>query len=105
MSRFLLILIQISIFLTQNILAQNLPEGSPCTLKDGVTRSICKKALECSTVLRQMHSGTLRTNPPVVCSATERTVCCPDFQLPAPVPVKQIVSTTSRPLRISERSK
>lgn len=101
MMRFILI-----IFVFYKITAQNIPEGAQCRLRDGTAIGICTKTLECPSVVRQLQSGAIRTNPPTICSTTDRTVCCPNQQQQQQLTsINKSPVTSPRPVRISERSK
>lgn len=95
-SNFLLVLIFF------NAAYADLPLGTRCRLKDS-SLGICVSLAECKPVMDQVKSGTIRANPPTICSSTERTVCCP-------VGIKSTTTTTTaapvpeRLMRISERS-
>lgn len=89
-------------FVSISISSANLPLGTRCRLKNGST-GICVKIAECQSIQDQINSGTIKLNPPTICSQTQRTVCCP---IQATV-VKEAIatpSTTQAPTRISERS-
>ena len=75
--------------------------GQRCRLKD--TIGICLKINDCKPVMETVRAGQIRSNPPIVCSQTERTVCCP---VAAPTTSSSTsTTTTERPQRISEKSK
>lgn len=83
----------------------DIAEGERCIMRDGTTVGVCLKTFECTPVLMQLHAGTLRTNPPTICSLTARTVCCP-FSNKQPISNSPVNSTIeNRPLRISQKSK
>jgi hypothetical protein len=78
----------------------NLPLGTRCLLRDNST-GICAQITNCEYVMEQVRLKTVKLDPPLVCSQSDRSVCCP-IQSRIKVTTS---TTTARPMRISEKSK
>lgn len=94
--------IVILIFIYCDIGTADLILGQRCRLKDNIL-GICLKISDCKPVMDVVRSGQIRSNPPTVCSQTQRTVCCPVDVLKTSTTTS--TTTTERPQRISEKSK
>lgn len=77
--------------------------GQRCRFKDN-SLGICLKINDCKPVMDIVRTKQIRSNPPTVCSQTERTVCCP-ISLSTSTSTTTSTTTTELPMRISEKSK
>lgn len=100
-------LIKVLIFLASSYeIVADIALNSRCTMNDRTTIGVCLKVVDCPSVLRHLNAGTIRANPPSICSNIERTVCCPQSIQQQPITNYAANSTIiPRPLRVSERSK
>lgn len=57
----------------------HLPKYARCRLRDGT--GLCALVEECQPILDLISRGAHRTSPPLICSQTEKTVCCPESGL------------------------
>lgn len=59
---------------------------------------------KCASVWEAFHRGELKNNPPTICRASERSVCCLRNDVIAETTVNFNVDTRNKRVRVSEKS-
>lgn len=90
-------------FVIQSFANSNLPNGSPCYLKNG-TSGICVEISGCPSIRNLLSKGVISRIHVTVCNKSKRFLCCP---LPPPeeeTTIKPVFTNAIQKNRISERS-
>ncbi|XP_070509278.1 venom protease-like [Chironomus tepperi] len=89
-------------FAILNSVNSNLPNGAPCTLKNG-TAGVCVEISSCPIVRNQLARRLINRSQVTVCNKPKRFLCCPSPPAEEETTIEPILTHFNQGIRISER--